>query len=74
MKIICHNCQREINEKERHVNIKTLEGKKEIESHFYHLNCWKDYFNERAKRYAESIIKTAVPKAREMIAGMMGQQ
>jgi len=69
----CHNCSKEINESERFVNLKTIEGKKEIESHFYHLNCWKDYFNERAKRYAESVIKQAVPKAKEMIKTMIGQ-
>ena len=73
-KIICHNCQREIDLKLRYVNLRTLEGKKEIESHFYHLNCGKDYFNERAKRYAESIIKQSVPKVKEMVRGMLTSQ
>jgi hypothetical protein len=54
MKIKCYNCLEEINIKERYVNLKTIENNKEIENLYFHLNCWKQYFN---KKVTEKSIK-----------------
>jgi len=71
MKIKCYNCLEEINIKERYVNLKTIENNKEIENLYFHLNCWKQYFNKKVTEKSINIIKQSVPHVKQMVQGMM---
>jgi hypothetical protein len=72
MKIECHNCLNEIDsKKERYVNLKTLDKEKEVENLFFHINCWKEYFDKRVKDKSMNLIKQSVPSIKELVKDIM---
>jgi hypothetical protein len=68
MKIKCIFCQKKIDtKKERYVNLKTLDKEKTIEDLFFHINCWRAYFNQKVQEKSINIIKASVPQVTQLI-------
>ena len=73
MKKKCYNCSKEIDtKKERYVNLKTLEKEVEKESIYFHITCWKIYFDKKVQERSMNLIKQSVPHVREMVKEIIG--
>ena len=54
----CENCKKLINiKKEMHVTLGTHQGKEITDIKYFHWNCWRLYFEEKARQKAEVVIK-----------------
>lgn len=73
MKIKCFKCLKVILEKERYMNLKTFNNEIEIENIFFHINCWKDHFNEKVKEKAINVVKQSVPQATNLVKQIVGE-
>lgn len=64
---LCLKCQKEINiSKDKYVNLKTLQGKKQIEDVYFHYNCWLLYFKECVEKKVTKLGKFAFDKIKEI--------
>ena len=60
----CLKCGEKINlKKDRYVDLSTFQGSKRIEQVFFHINCWKLHFEEKARQKAEAVVGGAYKKA-----------
>jgi len=65
---ICLKCGENINiDFDLHVNLKTNRGKKNLEDVYFHVNCWKLYFEEKARNKATAVIQGAMYKMKPII-------
>ena len=69
----CFNCGGTINEKkDRYVSLLTNEGEQLIEEKYFHINCWKTYFQERISQGAQTIVSNTAKKAACMLGQVLG--
>ena len=54
----CLRCKKLINiNKEMHVTLGTHQGKEITEMVYFHFNCWRLHFEEKARLKAEAVVK-----------------
>ena len=54
----CHRCKRGIDlDKDQYVLLATFEGKKNKQNIYFHFNCWRLHFEEKARQKAEAVVK-----------------
>jgi len=57
-KVECHRCLKEIDlDKDLYVSLGTHEGKKTKEIVYFHFNCWRLHFEDKARQKAEAVVK-----------------
>ena len=58
VKVECTKCLQEINlNKDLHVSLGTHDGNKTTDINYFHFNCWRLYFEEKARQKAEAVVK-----------------
>jgi len=67
----CLNCKKMIDiDKEMHVTLGTHQGKEITDMAYFHWNCWRLHFEEKARLKAEAVVKgmqeRMMPIARQM--------
>jgi len=56
-KVECQRCLKEIDlDKDLYVSLGTHEGKNTIEMVYFHFNCWRLHFEEKARQKAEAVV------------------
>ena len=75
----CEKCLQMIDiDKEMHVSLGTHQGKQTTSMIYFHFNCWKLYFEEKARQKAQAVVQgmsaKMIPMARQMISNAMGNQ
>jgi hypothetical protein len=74
MKKECLKCKEMINlDEERYVLLATYEGKNNKESIYFHLNCWKKHFEEKAREKAQAVVKGMQEKIMPIAQGILGR-
>jgi len=57
-KVSCEGCKKDIDlDHDLHVTLGTHKGKKTIEKVYFHFNCWRLYFEDKAREKAEAVVK-----------------
>lgn len=62
-KIVCEKCTKEIKTNEKCILVRTyldLKTQKEQSSHYYHFNCWLEYFNNCVVTKLQDSMSTAM--------------
>lgn len=67
----CKNCPRQIEKKEKQVQIITKDNDKIIGDDNFHWQCWIDYFNNCVKQTLESAKKKAFGIVGQMFKNKM---
>lgn len=68
---ICLRCNKEINlHKERYVIVETLQGNRRIEIVFFHIACWRDYFEDKVKEKFVKLRDKLLGVANKMVRGI----
>ena len=71
MKKECLRCKRMIDcNHEQYVLLATYEGKKNKQSVYFHFNCWRLHFDEKARQKAEAVMKGATEKIMPIAQGL----
>ena len=73
----CGYCLKSVSlKKDKFILLGTYDGKKTLEERYYHINCFKLWFDEsvhaKAKNIVNSMQKKIMPLARNMIKQVMG--
>lgn len=71
-KVECERCKKDINLKEDlYIVLNTCRGYKIIEEKYFHFQCWKLHFEEKARQKAEIVVKDMqermIPIAKKVI-------
>jgi len=53
----CLHCKKEINFKEKYVELNTYNKGKNIEQVYYHIQCWSEYFNNCLNKKMQVILE-----------------
>jgi DNA-directed RNA polymerase subunit RPC12/RpoP len=71
---VCSNCGKTVDtEKDLFVEVGTYEGDCIIEEKYYHMECWRRYFEDKTKDKAEYIVNHMQDKM-QPIAKQLGDQ
>ena len=67
----CERCKLSINiSKDMHVTLGTHKGKEVTEMAYFHFNCWRLHFEEKARQKAEAVVngmqKRMMPIAKQL--------
>jgi len=58
-------------DKEKYVSLGTHQGKQTTSMIYFHFNCWRLHFEEKARQKAEAVVKgmqeRIMPMAKQMI-------
>lgn len=73
----CTKCLKEIDlNKDLYVTLGTHQGKEITDMAYFHFNCWKLHFEERARLKAEAVVggmqKRMMPIAKQMVEKLTG--
>lgn len=73
----CEKCGRSIDlKKEKYVLLGTYAGVKTIEELYFHWQCWRLHFEEKARQKAQAVVKgmqeRMIPIAKELVGRMVG--
>jgi len=56
-KKVCENCGKEIDiKKDLYVLLGTYDGDRIVQEKYFHMECWRRYFEERARQKAETVV------------------
>ena len=74
---ICINCGKEINtEKDLFVLLGTYEDGNTIDERYFHMMCWRKYFEECARKKAKVVVddmqERMMPIAKQVLGRLMG--
>ena len=77
MKKICLRCQKEIDtKKELFVLLGTYHGKIVKDESYFHIFCWREHFEEKARDKALAVVsgmqKKMLPMAKQLIGRFQG--
>ena len=71
-KVECSRCGEFIDlKKEKYVKLGTHDGKHMIHEAYFHFNCWRLHFEDKARQKAEAVMKGAKEKMMPMISNLM---
>jgi len=69
---ICMVCQKPIDlKKDLWVKLGTYEGERTVREDFFHMNCWRSYFEEKARQKAEAVINGMQERMKPIAEQMM---
>jgi len=71
MKKECYRCKLSIDlEKDKFVVLATFEEGKNREKIYFHFNCWRLHFDQKAREKAEAVMKGATEKIMPLAQGL----
>jgi len=73
----CERCLKEIDlKKDWHVLLGTYAGEKVVQEVFFHSNCWRLHFEEKARQKAEAVMQGVkqkmFPMAKKIVSHLIG--
>jgi len=68
--MICKKCEKEIKKNDRYVSLITYFEDKEIEKLFFHINCWRDYYNDCVNKKVDNFKGKAITTAKSLMKNM----
>ena len=70
----CLVCKEEINLfEDLFVVLETYNGKKMVEEVFFHMECWRKHFEERARQKAEAVVSGMKERMMPIASQLMGK-